>query len=797
MADEETQRLTILMQAKFADFERAMDRNNRRMTRHLRDIDRGTRQTAQVVESRMHKMGMSLAGFGKTFVVGLGAGVISAGLSQVTSDVVGSVRAVAQLGDEARRAGVRARDLQEWKYVAEQNRIGMDQMVDGLKEMNLRADEFVLTGKGPAAEAFDRLGYGSDELKEKLKAPSDLLLEIIGRLGYLDKAAQIRVADEIFGGSAGERFVELIAQGEDGLRKTIQRAHEVGAVMDDEMIRKADELDRKFNDLARSAGLVGKRLAVGVADGVASGLEALAEMIALGGTMADQAGRLTGNTNLPDALREDGKAASDAAPHIDKLAQVQERLAGEASDAARDLRSVVEVLDMLGEDDPADRLDDLIDRLDEIALEAATGKGEAADLRDRLSDVAVQADEALSGIAGIDGVSLDQVMGRVARLIGLLGQAKAASDAITEGVPEASGKTPLQTFREADAQSRRNWQDEQDKIDAFLAGEVARNAKTRERLALEREIADVQKEAGEAGVRLSDAQAEAAAKARLEADARRNKSGGGGGGSTPSFEDSVKRLQERTASLQAEALALDMAARAGKAYGGSIEFARRKAELLVAAQRAGIAITPELEARVDALALAYARAGESVEAASDKLDQMEEHSQRGAQALSDLFMGVLEGADSARAALSRLIAMIAEAQLQKGIASLAGSGGFLGALGELLSFDGGGYTGKGARTGGMDGKGGFLAMLHPDETVIDHSKPDLALGKAMVVPGQAVAQGAAQPSAEGAVEVRMYMDDDGTWRAEVERISGNVAASISGQMIAQNNGRVSQAQRRG
>jgi len=41
---------------------------------------------------------------------------------------------------------------------------------------------------------------------------------------------------------------------------------------------------------------------------------------------------------------------------------------------------------------------------------------------------------------------------------------------------------------------------------------------------------------------------------------------------------------------------------------------------------------------------------------------------------------------------------------------------------EGLSFDGGGYTGMGARAGGVDGKGGFPAILHPNETVIDHTK---------------------------------------------------------------------------
>lgn len=38
------------------------------------------------------------------------------------------------------------------------------------------------------------------------------------------------------------------------------------------------------------------------------------------------------------------------------------------------------------------------------------------------------------------------------------------------------------------------------------------------------------------------------------------------------------------------------------------------------------------------------------------------------------------------------------------------------------SFDGGGFTGIGPRSGGIDGKGGFPAILHPNETVIDHTK---------------------------------------------------------------------------
>jgi hypothetical protein len=42
-----------------------------------------------------------------------------------------------------------------------------------------------------------------------------------------------------------------------------------------------------------------------------------------------------------------------------------------------------------------------------------------------------------------------------------------------------------------------------------------------------------------------------------------------------------------------------------------------------------------------------------------------------------------------------------------------------GSVSELVSFAGGGYTGNGPRSGGLDGQGGFLAMLHPRERVTD------------------------------------------------------------------------------
>jgi TP901 family phage tail tape measure protein len=54
-------------------------------------------------------------------------------------------------------------------------------------------------------------------------------------------------------------------------------------------------------------------------------------------------------------------------------------------------------------------------------------------------------------------------------------------------------------------------------------------------------------------------------------------------------------------------------------------------------------------------------------------------------------------------------------------------------VGGVASADGGGYTGNGPRSGGLDHKGGFLALLHPQESIVDHSQGQGFGGKTQIV----------------------------------------------------------------
>lgn len=276
MDDEE--RLVVLLEARIKDLERNMakasgttERRFREMSMHSKSATRQMEQDAIRSTTRINQalatVSTRIGDYGKAFSSSFAIGAATVGVTGFIAATKAAIESTAELSRQSRMAGVDVEAFQELKFVAEQNKIGIDALTDGLKEMNLRADEFISTGAGGGAEAFQRLGYSSEELAQKIKKPSDLFVEIIGRMRQFERAAQIRIGDELFGGSAGERFVELVDQGAEGLKETIATSRELGMVMDREMVQRAEEVDKKFNLITQT---VGTKLKAAIVDAVSA-----------------------------------------------------------------------------------------------------------------------------------------------------------------------------------------------------------------------------------------------------------------------------------------------------------------------------------------------------------------------------------------------------------------------------------------------------------------------------------------------------------------------------------------------
>lgn len=250
MARSEKDQLIVELEARVRDFERGMQRAAGTADKQFGKINRSAKQSAMSMQKTMQ--GAVTRVNGVLSKLGIGA-IAGGGFAGLLAGAQQAAASIAEIGRSARQAGLDTKSFQELGYVAKANRIEVESLAAGMRELSLRGSEFFTTGSGSAAEAFKELGYSADQVREKLKAPSQFLTEIIGKVQSLDKASQIRIFDQLFGGD-GERFVRLIDQGADGIRATIQEAHNLGAVMSDDVIKKAEELDKKFNQIANTVG---------------------------------------------------------------------------------------------------------------------------------------------------------------------------------------------------------------------------------------------------------------------------------------------------------------------------------------------------------------------------------------------------------------------------------------------------------------------------------------------------------------------------------------------------------------
>ncbi|REF67401.1 phage tail tape measure protein [Paracoccus versutus] len=799
-ADE---RLVVMLEARISEFEKRMRKAEGQGTRTYQNLRRGSRSATRQMEADMNRAAGSInatlksitgsiGSFGKGLAGGILGGLAAGGVAGIANGTRQMVKGLAEIGNEAKRAGISAQAFQEWKFVAEQNRISVDALVDGFKELSLRADEFIVTGVGPAAEAFTRLGFRAQDLKAKLKDPSALMVEILGKLEGFDKAAQIRIADEIFGGTGGERFVELLGQGQGALEETIRRAHEAGAVIDSDLIARADELDRKFNQLTATVGAFAKRVSVAVAEAVVDFTD-LRERIE---TVFPDEGvaRAVLGDEVYDALDRSRDLVDENAQAVRQLDQEYAALADAAAQLVPALQEAGADLEFLGHTEAGQTLREASLEMEGLVNAFRRGEMTGADFLSRLGEVEAGAQDAFDTLEAGDRIQFTGVMDQLSRLGGVISSVTALARGLVGALAAAAGVDPASRAGEAmrqrhaaEAASMQSLDAMREANERFTESENARNAATSEGLRLAREEEAVRKRAREAGATLTDAEVTRLAQASIAGDEARSaadRAGRGGGKSKgrggkeklDEFERDAKSIRERTEALQIEAQVLAAVAISGEDYGDAMAYATEKARLLAAAQQAGRQITPELEAEIDALAAGYARAGQAAEDAAEKMEQIRGASERGKDALEDMFGSVIDGSASAKDAVLALLAEIAKVQAVNAIMKMPGMGSLASGIGGLLvpGFAKGGMHVGGLRIVGE--RGPEIEATGPARYWNANQTRNFLAG------ARETNTGAGGDVVRQAVDVRVKVgvDDNGNLQAFVDRR----AARVSGGMVA-------------
>ncbi|MDD9730446.1 phage tail tape measure protein [Mameliella sp. AT18] len=673
--------LVVDVEARIDKLEKALARANRAQSRASDQMERRARQSADRMGtsfgSGADKIAASFSRLASR--AGPAIGVIAAAGAGAVATLDKVAKSIAETGDMAKRAGVDFESFQRLEYVATQNRVGVDALTDGLKELSLRADEFILTGNGSGAEAFRRLGYSAQELKRKLKDPSELFLEIVGRLEDMDDAARIRIADEIFGGTGGEQFVQLLGRGEANLRATANRAEELGLVLDDEVLERAEAVNRKFEEIKARVATLGKSVVVNVAGALQEALTIDIDEIF---GSAERAISMLGQESY-DALKDAPAVLEEQRDNVDALIATYDGLfrainAATGPDGIRlmDHADVAEAHELAG----------VLSDIGREVLAFQKGEISAEEFADRMIELTAEAEDVAEELAAIDGVRFANVISAIG------GISKALSDAIGKAATLGSalpGEGPIETLPTGPQNGRR-------------PAVTIRPSALAPTKSLRPQLPSVNHSFG-----VPDPDPT---------------SPGGGSDRASEYEREVQKIRELVQELDLEAAALLAVAAAGGDLSAAIDDAAMKADLLAKALRSGAQDGPALRAEIDALVAAHRAAADAADQTRDKLEETQAARERLTATAEDAFVGLITGTMSWKGALQQVLAELAKlaaSRLFRSILGGATGGGIFDGLFSLLGFADGGWTGPGGKyePAGIVHRGEFVMSKQATEAI--------------------------------------------------------------------------------
>jgi hypothetical protein len=188
---------------------------------------------------RMEQMRKDAETVGKAIGAALviGAGALAVAVERITKHAD-------TMGKEAQKVGESVEEFSRLTHAAEMSGASMEKLSIGMKKLNVGMAEVALTGKGPAAEAFTALRISVTNADGSLRAGSAVMSDVAARFAAMGETAQkTAFAVDIFGKS-GTDLIPMLNAGAEGLAAMKQEADELGIVITESTFRAAEA----FND---------------------------------------------------------------------------------------------------------------------------------------------------------------------------------------------------------------------------------------------------------------------------------------------------------------------------------------------------------------------------------------------------------------------------------------------------------------------------------------------------------------------------------------------------------------------
>lgn len=225
---------------------RDLDRALRQPSGGMKALDTGMREARNGLDGLASRAGpvgsvlQSFGGWGMAAAAGFAA--VAAAAAAAIQIANQATTAAADLTDAADRIGVGTEALQQWRYVADEAGVPVQALEADLEKLNGVLGKFKMgIGDAKLKPWFQELGISKSDL-DSITTADQLMMMLADRLGQItDRSKQVAAA-RAFGIEAS---LPALRQGEQGLQDLMDRAKELGLVLDSETVAKLDAADRK------------------------------------------------------------------------------------------------------------------------------------------------------------------------------------------------------------------------------------------------------------------------------------------------------------------------------------------------------------------------------------------------------------------------------------------------------------------------------------------------------------------------------------------------------------------------
>lgn len=212
---------------------------------------------------------------------------IAKGLASTVNDTIQWADDLATLSVQT---GITTDRLQEMEYMANLVDVDVDTITGSLAKMTRNMGN-AAEGTGDAAEAFEKLGINIVGSDGSLRDAREVFYETVDALGGMENATERDAAAMAIFGRSAQELNPLISAGSEVLEEYAAEAHEVGYVIDEEMLGSMLDTSDALDRIQKAAEGTKRRLVAAFAPTIANALERLTpSLVEMGESLTDLIG---------------------------------------------------------------------------------------------------------------------------------------------------------------------------------------------------------------------------------------------------------------------------------------------------------------------------------------------------------------------------------------------------------------------------------------------------------------------------------------------------------------------------